>query len=121
MTTSEVCTRYIESDNPSGEIMLMARQSGCKPSEIIYVLNCCGLETPMNIPDEFEAADRDRDSERGLRVFTPDLDAKIMELRNSGLLPSKISELVGIDARRISHRLHALKRWQKSGKPDRGT
>lgn len=38
MTTSEVCTRYIESDNPSGEIMLMARQSGCKPSEIGYVL-----------------------------------------------------------------------------------
>ena len=96
--------------------MLMARQSGCKPSEIIYVLNCCGLETPMNIPDEFEAVDRDRG--RGPRVFTPDLDTKIMELGNSGLLPSKISELTGIDARRISHRLHILKRRQKSGKPD---
>ena len=110
MTTSEVCTRYIESDNPYGEIMLMARQSGCKPSEIMYVLNCCGLETPMNIPDECEAVDRDRDRER---IFTPDLDVKIMELRNSGLLPSKISELIGIDARRISHRLHALKRSKR--------
>ncbi|MEY8437934.1 hypothetical protein [Anaerotruncus colihominis] len=112
MTTSEVCTRYIESDNPAGEIVWMARQSGCKPSEIIYVLNCCGLETPMNIPDECEAVDRDRDRER---IFTPDLDVKIMELRNSGLLPSKISEQVGIDARRISHRLHILKRRKEAG------
>lgn len=61
MTTSEVCTRYIESDNPAGEIVWMARQSGCKPSEIIYVLNCCGLETPINIPDEGEVLDRGRD------------------------------------------------------------
>ena len=38
---------------------------------------------------------------------------KIMELRNSGLLPSKISELIGIDARRISRRLHALKRRKR--------
>ena len=113
MTTSEVCTRYIESDNPYGEIMLMARQSGCKPSEIMYVLNCCGLETPMNIPDECEAVDRDRDRER---IFTPDLDVKIMELRNSGLLPSKISELIGIHPRRPSRRLHALKRRKRGSR-----
>lgn len=76
MTTSEVCTRYIESDNPYGEIMLMARQSGCKPSEIIYVLNCCGLETPMNIPDECEVVDRVRDKERSPCVFTPEAGCK---------------------------------------------
>lgn len=110
MTTSEICTRYIESDKPAGEIILLARQSGCKPSEIIYTLNSCGIETPIETPVDI--------SERNLSIFTPDLDAKIMELKNIGLLPHKIAEQVGIDARKTSNRLKYLKRKNKARRAD---
>ena len=104
----ELFCRYQQAQEGTeiGTILLLAQRFRLRPQEVLAILDAYGAQLPEGLLFHQEPHKRHR-------VFSPALDAQLLELAKQGLGPSRIALLLGLKREQVRNRLYRLRRMAR--------